>query len=46
MAPQVEAAYARIEQHIGADTLQRFYATLDELIGLLGEMPAQADDDD
>ena len=45
MAPQVEAAYARIEAHIGADTVQRFYATLDELIGLLGDLPAEADDD-
>lgn len=44
MAPQVEAAYARIEEHIGADFVQRFYATLDELIGLLEGMPA-ADDD-
>ncbi len=40
MAPEVEAVYARIEDHIGADFVQRFYATLDELIGLLEGMPA------
>jgi homoprotocatechuate degradation regulator HpaR len=40
MAPEVEAVYARIENHIGADFVQRFYATLDELIGLLEDMPA------
>ncbi len=45
MAPQVEAVYARIEAHIGADFVQRFYATLDELIGLLQEMPADDGDD-
>jgi homoprotocatechuate degradation regulator HpaR len=43
MAPQVEAVYARIEAHIGADFVQRFYATLDELIGSLQEMPARED---
>jgi homoprotocatechuate degradation regulator HpaR len=35
MAPQIEAVYQAIEAHIGADFIQRFYATLDELIGLL-----------
>ena len=44
MAPQVEAVYARIESHIGADFVQRFYATLDELIGLLQEMPEEDSD--
>jgi homoprotocatechuate degradation regulator HpaR len=45
MAPEVEAVYARIEAHIGADFVQRFYATLDELIGLLEDLPAGDDDD-
>jgi homoprotocatechuate degradation regulator HpaR len=44
MAPRVEAVYARIEAHIGADFVQRFYATLDELIGLLQEMPEEDGD--
>ena len=39
MAPQIEAVYAAIEAHIGSDLVQRFYATLDELITLLGDMP-------
>lgn len=39
MAPQIEAAYQAIEAHIGADFIGRFYDTLDELIGLLGELP-------
>jgi homoprotocatechuate degradation regulator HpaR len=45
MAPEVEAVYARIEDHIGADFVQRFYATLDELIGLLEGLPAGDGDD-
>lgn len=45
MAPEVEAVYARIEGHIGAEFVQRFYATLDELIGLLEGMPARDDGD-
>lgn len=43
MAPEIEAVYARIEAHIGADFVRRFYATLDELIGLLDGLPG-ADD--
>jgi homoprotocatechuate degradation regulator HpaR len=39
MAPQIEAVYQAIESHIGADVTERFYAALDELIGLLGAMP-------
>jgi homoprotocatechuate degradation regulator HpaR len=39
MAPQIEAVYRGLEAHIGADFIGRFYATLDELIGLLGELP-------
>ena len=45
MAPEVEAVYARIEAHIGADFVQRFYDTLDELIGLLEGLPAGDDGD-
>lgn len=39
MAPQIEAVYAAIEAHIGSEFIERFYATLDELIGMLGELP-------
>ncbi len=39
MAPQIEAVYAAIEAHIGADFIERFYATLDELIEMLGQVP-------
>jgi len=39
MAPRIEAVYQVIEAHIGSDFIERFYATLDELIGLLGELP-------
>lgn len=42
MAPQIEAVYAAIETHIGADFIDRFYATLDELIQMLGEVPEPA----
>jgi homoprotocatechuate degradation regulator HpaR len=44
MAPQIEAVYAAIESHIGSDFIQRFYATLDELIGLLDGVPGVEDD--
>ncbi|MDT7838395.1 homoprotocatechuate degradation operon regulator HpaR [Aquabacterium sp. OR-4] len=40
MAPQIEAVYAAIEAHIGSEFTERFYATLDELIGMLGDLPA------
>ena len=40
MAPRIEAVYAAIEAHIGTEFIARFYATLDELIGLLGDVPA------
>ena len=39
MAPQIEAAYAAIEAHIGRDFIGGVYAALDELIGLLGSLP-------
>ena len=37
MAPEIEATYAQIEEQVGAELLQRAYATLDELVGLLGQ---------
>ena len=40
LAPQIEAVYQGIEAHIGSEFIGRFYATLDELIGLLGELPS------
>lgn len=44
MAPQIEAVYGAIEAHIGTDFIDRFYATLDELIEMLGEVPEPASD--
>ncbi|MCW5633862.1 MAG: homoprotocatechuate degradation operon regulator HpaR [Rubrivivax sp.] len=44
MAPKIEAVYEAIEAHIGRDFIERFYATLGELIGLLGELPPVDDD--
>lgn len=43
MAPQIEAAYAAIEAHIGAGFIGGFYRTLDELIALLGSLPPSDD---
>ena len=40
MAPQVEALYQAIEAHIGAGFIGGFYKALDELIGLMAELPA------
>ena len=40
MKPRIEAVYSQIEAHIGRDFIGRFYATLDELIALLGEVPS------
>jgi len=39
LAPQIETIYQRIEDHIGPEFTERFYATLDEVIALLGELP-------
>jgi homoprotocatechuate degradation regulator HpaR len=44
LAPQIEAVYQAIEEHIGSEFIQRFYATLDELINMLGELPAMDGD--
>lgn len=38
MAPRIEAVYGKIEQHIGPEFITHFYATLDELIVMLGEV--------
>jgi homoprotocatechuate degradation regulator HpaR len=43
MAPEIEAAYAAIEAHIGGAFIARFYGALDELISLLDGLDA-ADD--
>ena len=39
MAPQIEAMYECLEAHIGPDVVRRFYASLDELIRMLGALP-------
>jgi homoprotocatechuate degradation regulator HpaR len=39
MAPEIEAAYAAIEAHIGPDFIGGFYAALDELNTLLDSLP-------
>jgi homoprotocatechuate degradation regulator HpaR len=39
MAPHIEAMYLHLETHIGAETVARFYASLDEMIKLLGDLP-------
>lgn len=36
MAPEIEAVYRQIEARIGPEFTEKFYATLDELIALLG----------
>lgn len=43
MAPKIEAVYQAIEAHIGRDFIDRFYGTLGELIGLLGDLPVGED---
>ena len=43
MAPEIEATYAQIEDQVGAELLQRAYATLDELVGLLGQAEGGSD---
>jgi homoprotocatechuate degradation regulator HpaR len=39
LAPQIEAVYQALEAQIGSEFIARFYAALDELIGLLGDAP-------
>jgi homoprotocatechuate degradation regulator HpaR len=46
MAPQIEAAYQRIEALIGSEFCERFYRTLDELIETLElQLPAGGADE-
>ena len=40
MAPQIEATYGRLEAHLGAGVVARIYASLDEMIEALAELPA------
>lgn len=44
MAPQIEAIYQTIEAHIGREFIDRFYATLDELIELMERLAPAADE--
>ena len=44
LAPQIEAVYQDLEAQIGSEFIARFYATLDELITLLGNAEPGADD--
>lgn len=38
MAPQIEAVYARLEARLGAETVTRMYAVMDELLAALGAL--------
>jgi DNA-binding MarR family transcriptional regulator len=46
MAPRIEAAYRALEERIGKGLIERMYATLDEAIGRLGEVPAADETDE
>lgn len=46
MQPQIDTVYGRIEAHIGQDFIHRFYATLDELIAMLGQVPPPTSPED
>ncbi len=39
MAPQIEAMYTHLEAHVGADVVARLYASLDEMIQVLEDLP-------
>ncbi len=39
MTPQIEAVYQAIEDHAGPAFIDRVYATLDELVATLGDVP-------
>ena len=43
LAPQIDAVYRDLEAQIGGEFIDRFYGTLDEMIGLLGR-PAEVGD--
>jgi homoprotocatechuate degradation regulator HpaR len=40
MAPRIEATYRELEAHLGSELMERSYATLDELLARLGEVPS------
>jgi homoprotocatechuate degradation regulator HpaR len=42
MLPAIEARYARIEEQVGVETLQRVYDVLDALLAPLGHAPDDA----
>lgn len=44
MAPQIEAVYTAMEAHLGGEFIARLYATLDELIAALGDVPDLGDE--
>jgi homoprotocatechuate degradation regulator HpaR len=39
MAPEIEAAYAAIEAHVGQDLIDGFYGALGDLIQAMGSLP-------
>jgi len=45
LAPEIEAMYGRIEARIGRDFIERFYATLDDLIATMGTLDPDHSDD-
>ncbi|MDE2371451.1 MAG: homoprotocatechuate degradation operon regulator HpaR [Burkholderiales bacterium] len=44
LAPRIDAEYAALESCVGAELMRRAYATLDELMGLLGGTPGDVED--
>lgn len=44
LAPQIEATYASIRTCVGAEFIERFHASLDELIAALAMMAKQGED--
>ena len=44
MAPQIEAIYATIEAHIGAEFIDRFYGALDELVATMDGLASDTED--
>ena len=39
MAPQIDAVYDHLEAHVGGPFIDQFYAQLDHLVALMGEVP-------
>ncbi|MFT3666077.1 homoprotocatechuate degradation operon regulator HpaR [Piscinibacter sp.] len=46
MAPRIESMYREIEAQIGVELIQRCYATVDELMARLGELPGSGEAED